>query len=186
MIIGLQGYAGSGKSTVAKYLVERHGFARRHIKHTLARMADVLLEDSHPHMTPEGRAMYLDGGYKREGITALGGRSATEIQQFLGTEFGREFIHPDLWLDIWHRWALEQPGHVVQESVRFANEAERCDVVWEIRREGYGAHNGHVSEGLPSECGRWPNMVVSNDGTTEELYTKVDMLLELAEKYVGA
>jgi dephospho-CoA kinase len=31
MIIGLQGYAGSGKSTVASYLVERYGFARRHI-----------------------------------------------------------------------------------------------------------------------------------------------------------
>lgn len=172
MIIGLQGYAGSGKSTVASYLVERHGFARRHIKHTLARMTEVLLDEVG--IPPEAIGQYVDGHLKRESIHAIGGRSATEIQQFLGTEFGREFIHPDLWLDIWSRWAAAQPGHVVQESVRFANEAERCDVIWEIRRDGYGAHNGHVSEGLPAQD---PDTVLVNNGSVELLYRQVDAAL---------
>lgn len=172
MIIGLQGYAGSGKSTVAAYLVERHGFARRHIKDPIRNMARELMLDAGVDGWLTER--YLDGDLKREPINALGGRSATEIQQFLGTEFGREFIDPDLWLNIWHRWAMAQPGHVVQESVRFANEAERCDVVWEIRREGYGAHNGHVSEGLP--CAE-PDAVLVNSGSVEELYARVEMEL---------
>jgi hypothetical protein len=172
MIIGLQGYAGSGKSTVAQYLVERHGFARRHIKHTLATMTEVLLD--HALSDPERTWDYIDGDLKRTPIPELGNRSATEIQQFLGTEFGREFIHPDLWLDIWHRWAVAQPEHVVQESVRFANEAERCDVVWEIRREGYGAHNGHVSEGLP--CAE--PVILWNNGSVEDLYAQVDAVLK--------
>jgi len=122
----------------------------------------------------ESGLAYIDGDLKRTPIPELGNRSATEIQQFLGTEFGREFIHPDLWLNIWHRWALAQPGHVVQESVRFANEAERCDVVWEIRREGYGAHNGHVSEGLPVFA---PGRVIVNDGSLDLLYRQVDAAL---------
>ena len=175
MIIGLQGYAGSGKSTVANYLAERHGFARRHIKAPLASMTRVLIAHAYPHFTIEEINEFLDGAFKRHPMAAFHGRTATEIQQFLGTEFGRDFIHPDLWLEIWHKWALAQPGHVVQESVRFANEAERCDVVWEIRREGYGAHNGHVSEGLP--CAE-PDVVLVNDGSVIMLHSKIDIWLK--------
>ncbi len=177
MIIGLQGYAGSGKSTVAQYLTERHGFARRHIKEPLAEMARVLL--MYAGIGPVSQRRHLDGDLKRTPIPALGNRTATEIQQFLGTEFGREFIHPNLWLDIWSAWAA---GHerVVQESVRFPNEAERCDVIWEIRRPGYEALNGHVSEGLPSD---FPNAVLVNDGTEADLFAKVDRLLDVTVRY---
>lgn len=172
MIIGLQGYAGSGKSTVATYLAERHGFARRHIKLPIARMASVLLLELG--LPSNSVAKYLDGHRKRDPIPGLGGRSATEIQQFLGTEFGRNFIHPDIWLDIWSAWAA---GHerVVQESVRFANEADRCDVIWEVRRPGYGALNGHVSEALPAEA----DVVIENSGTEDDLYRAVEVALAM-------
>lgn len=174
MIIGLQGYAGSGKSTVARYLQERHGFARRHIKTPIAEMTRVLIKAAEPFLTDAGVNEYVDGKYKRSGITRLGGRTATEIQQFLGTEFGREFIHPDIWLDIWSAWAA---GHerVVQESVRFANEAERCDVIWEIRRPGYEAHNGHASEVLPV---KEPDVTITNSGTLDGLHYTLDRILE--------
>lgn len=177
MIIGLQGYAGSGKSTVAEYLATKHGFARRHIKQPIADMVSVLLEAVG--MSPASICACIDGNLKRTPVDALGGRSATEIQQFLGTEFGRNFIHPDIWLDIWSAWAAQHPK-VVQESVRFANEAERCDVVWEVRRPGYEALNGHVSESLPSDC---PNAVLTNDGTEADLFARVDRLLATTLKY---
>jgi hypothetical protein len=173
MIIGLQGYAGSGKSTVAKYLEERHGFARRHIKRPIADMTAQLLYSAGVVDGEDVLAWdYLDGDLKRTPIPDLGGRSATEIQQFLGTEFGRNFIHPDIWLDIWSAWAAQHPK-VVQESVRFANEAERCDVIWEVRRPGYGALNGHVSEALPVVVG----VVLDNSGGVEALYDTVDRIL---------
>lgn len=170
MIIGLQGYAGSGKSTVADYLAKRHGFARRHIKEPLADMAAVLLGNVLPR---DQIVPHLDGDLKRTPIPELGGRSATELQQFLGTEFGRNFIHPDLWLDIWSAWAA---GHerVVQESVRFANEAERCDVIWEVRRPGYEALNAHVSEALPAKA----SVILWNGGTVEDLYAAIDREIE--------
>jgi hypothetical protein len=176
MIIGLQGYAGSGKSTVADYLAKRHGFARRHIKEPIADMTYALLDAVN---LGEASNAYLDGDLKRTPIPELNGRSATEIQQFLGTEFGRNFIHLDIWLDIWSAWAAQHPK-VVQESVRFANEAERCDVIWEVRRPGYGALNGHVSESLPSDC---PNAVLTNGGTEAELFAEIDALLAVTVKY---
>lgn len=173
MIIGLQGYAGSGKSTVATYLAERHGFARRHIKQPIADMVASLISDAVPMDWDDDIYRYLDGDFKRTPIPALGNRSATEIQQFLGTEFGRNFIHPDIWLDIWSAWAA---GHerVVQESVRFANEADRCDVIWEIRRPGYEALNGHVSEALPATA----DTILYNNGSLTDLYAQVDAAIE--------
>jgi hypothetical protein len=173
MIIGLQGYAGSGKSTVAKYLEERHGFARRHIKAPLAAMTRTLFLYAFPEATDADLHEMVDGTLKRESLEALGGRTPTEIQQFLGTEFGRNFIHPDIWLDIWSAWAAQHPK-VVQESVRFANEAERCDVIWEVRRPGYGALNGHVSEALPVAA----DVVLVNDGDLDLLYRQVDAAIE--------
>jgi hypothetical protein len=174
MIIGLQGYAGSGKSTVADYLAKRHGFARRHIKQPIAEMTRVLIQAACPEDDPRNLDNLIDGPLaKRRPLPNLGGRSATEIQQFLGTEFGRNFIHPDLWLDIWSAWAA---GHerVVQESVRFANEAERCDVIWEVRRPGYEALNAHVSEALPAE----PDVVLDNSGGLDALYAQIDREIE--------
>jgi len=47
-------------------------------------------------------------------------------------------------------------------------------VVWEIRREGYEAHNGHVSEGLP--CAE-PVALLDNDGSVMWLEAKIDMEL---------
>lgn len=173
MIIGLQGYAGSGKSTVADYLEHKHGFARRHIKFPLAQMAKVLMMHAYVDGGRTQLDRYIDGDLKRTPIPELGGRTATEIQQFLGTEFGRNFIHPDIWLDIWSAWAA---GHerVVQESVRFANEADRCDVIWEIRRPGYEALNGHVSEALPCDA---PDAIIENNGDLGKLYADIEWLL---------
>lgn len=173
MIIGLQGYAGSGKSTVADYLATKHGFARRHIKAPLAAMTYSLFLHAFPEAADDDIRELIDGRLKREPLAALGNRTPTEIQQFLGTEFGRNFIHPDLWLDIWSAWAAQHPK-VVQESVRFANEAERCDVIWEVRRPGYEALNAHVSEALPAK----PDVVLWNGGTVEELYAAIDREIE--------
>lgn len=172
MIIGLQGYAGSGKSTVAQYLATKHGFARRHIKQPIADMARVLIKAAHPDVWDNVLDQMIDGNMKRLPVDALGGRTPTEIQQFLGTEFGRNFIHPDTWLDIWSAWAAQHPK-VVQESVRFANEAERCDVTWEVRRPGYGALNGHESEALPVEA----DVVILNTDSLEGLYEQVEFCL---------
>ena len=181
-VVGLQGYGGSGKSEVRRIL-ERRGYVARHIKEPIAEMTRVLLREMFPAANGKFIHDFVNGRDKRAPIPALGNRSATEIQQFLGTSFGRDFIDPDIWLNIWCRWAdgeLSNGGRVVQESVRFANEADairvRGGVVLEVRRPGVGPVNGHVSEALPTT----PDFVIQNTGTLADLESKVITAMEMA------
>ena len=173
-VVGLMGYAGSGKSTVANILRERYGYKGPHIKAPLAGMARSLLEDFG--IRPTMILRYLDGDLKREVIPEIG-RSGTEIQQFLGSQFGRDFCRPDLWLECWVRSCdaiLSAGGRVVQESVRYANEADavraRGGIIVEVRRPGVGPINNHSSESLPTD----PDIVIRNNGTISDLRVAVD------------
>lgn len=176
-IVGLQGYGGSGKSEVRRIL-EKRGYVARHIKGPIADMTHCLLLAA----GVDRPSSHIDGHLKRTPIPELGGRTATDIQQYLGTEFGRNFISPTIWLDIWARWADErltanQP--VVQESVRFANEAsairDRGGVIFEVRRPGIGPVNAHVSEALPVKA----DYVIHNTGSLADLESRVITAMEM-------
>ena len=171
-VVGLMGYGGAGKSEVAKYLASI-GFIRTHIKDPLRNMAASLLHDAG--YNQEEVDSYLDGELKREVIPALR-RSGTEVQQFLGSGFGRDFCHADLWLDMWKAKAdaiLCTGGSVVQESVRFPNEAaairELGGVVLRVERPGVGPLSDHVSEVPPCE----PDHTIYNNGSITELRAQV-------------
>lgn len=172
-VVGLMGYGGAGKSEVAKALEVEHGFTRLHVKAPLRAMAASLLCEAGISAAYIDR--YLDGDLKRHTIPELH-RSGTEIQQFLGTEFGREFCHPDLWLDLWllrARGIVAAGGRVVQESVRFANEASAIramgGVLVRVERPGVGPLSGHASEHPPAE----PDFVMHNSGDIGQLRTQV-------------
>jgi len=176
-LIGLMGYAGAGKSEVKKRLVERHGFVGPHIKEPLRAMCSALLDEMGFDAVKIDRC--LDGDLKREVIPELR-RSGTEIQQFIGTEFGRSFCYPDLWLDLWLAKAdgvLSRGGRVVQESVRYTNEADsiraRGGIIVLVERPGVGRLNSHSSENLPTT----PDAVLDNSGSIADLHDFVDALV---------
>jgi Deoxynucleotide monophosphate kinase len=114
-LIGLTGRAGSGKSTAAAYLVERHGFTRTRFAGPLKAML---------------RAMGLsereiDGDLKEAPCARLCGRTPRQAMQWLGTEWGRDMIHPDLWTELWKQDAekiVAEDGRVVVDDVRFPDE----------------------------------------------------------------
>lgn len=171
-VVGLMGYGGAGKSEVAKCLATM-GFARLHIKAPLRAMAATLLD--HAGYSPDEIDAYLDGELKREVIPALR-RTGTEVQQELGTSFGREFCYPGLWLDLWSARAgriLGDGGKVVQESVRFANEAEAIrklnGVIVRVERPGVGPLSDHVSEIPPAE----PDFTIHNNGSLFDLHLQI-------------
>lgn len=171
-VVGLMGFGGSGKSEVAKALAGM-GFTRTHIKDPLRAMCAALLDKSG--YSPAEIDSYLDGDLKREVIPSLR-RTGTEIQQYLGTEFGRDFCYSGLWLDLWlsrARSILGDGGKVVQESVRFPNEAKAIralgGLVVRVERPGVGPLSDHVSELPPAE----PDFVIYNNGTLAELRLQV-------------
>lgn len=178
MIIGLTGYGGTGKTTVANILRWKHGFEGPHIKAPIKKMAVVLLEEFD--IPADMIERYLDGDLKRDVIPELG-ISGTQLQQFIGFELGRECIRDDLWLDLWLRRVgkiVAAGGSVVQESVRAQNEVDairaRGGLVAEVRRPGVGAlPGGHKSEFLIPD----PDVVISNDGTVADLELVVASLV---------
>lgn len=179
MIVGLMGYGGSGKSETAKAIVAA-GYVRMHIKKPLVEAAATLLREAG--ISEEMIVRYLDGDLKRQTIPEFR-RSGTEIQQFLGTEFGRDFCYPALWLDIWASKAKAANAagvRVIQESVRFPNEAAMIrsigGLILRVDRAGVGPLSDHPSERLPAE----PDIVISNNGSLTDLRLQVMERLALA------
>jgi hypothetical protein len=164
-------------AAVAAAAGRAHGFVAPHIARPLKRMLGTLLDEIG--YDPVTIARYVDGDLKRSVIPGLG-ITATEAQQTLGTEWGRNCVRPDLWLSVWLAKAeriVADGGRVVQESVRYANEAEalraRGAILIEVRRPGVGPLSDHSSEQLPAEA----DFLYQNDGDLCQLRKGVDALL---------
>ncbi len=178
LLIGLAGRARSGKDTAAAYLAERYGLVSMAFAAPIKEMVGVLLG------VP---AQALDGVLKEEPLEGLG-VSPRALYQTLGTEWGRELVHPDLWQWVAERrlLMLELAGGtryagVVFSDVRFPNEAAwiraRGGTVVHIVRPEAPAVRAHVSElGLEVEPG---DLVVRNDDTLETLHARLDGVMAL-------
>lgn len=129
MLIGLAGYAGSGKSEVARVLIEELLLTRVKFADPLKNMFRTMLADlGH---TAEDIERYVEGDLKSsviDGLHDIGVRSRA-VQIALGTAFGREAVHPDLWAKVWRAkvYSLSSPlflgnPHVVADDLRFLNE----------------------------------------------------------------
>lgn len=140
-LIGVAGYAGSGKTTVAKHLVEKHGFQ-------LLGFATPLYELGNIHNVPKDywhsmvygwtdkylrpvEYMYRDRWnfvYNAldvmERVPVQEGKNRT-LLQLLGTEVGRA-LDEDLWTKIFEA-KVEELGpdaRIVNDNLRFPNEME--------------------------------------------------------------
>lgn len=172
-IIGLTAPAGSGKTTVASLLVNRHGFAEmsfaQPIRDFVCDLLDVgpaVLEaiKEHPH-------------------PVLCSRSPREFMQRLGTEFARDLFGSDLWIRVLELRVerirrVNRVGGIVISDVRFGNEAEwvrRRGRLWHLTRGGRQVQ-AHISElGIPEIEG---DMMLDNDCDLRTLAGRIAELLE--------
>lgn len=170
LLIGLHGYAGAGKDTVAEYFNRMFGCERRAFAGAL--------KDGLNAMFGWTMAQWDDRQWKEAKIDWLG-KSPRELAQTLGTEWGREHAHPDIWLQLVANYWDAIKGHymsrLVVTDVRFLNEAQ-----W-IRREGGYIVNvvrpgcepiaHHVSnQPLPDE---YIDIVLRNDASLNDLLHSV-------------
>ena len=122
-IIGLVGFIGSGKGTVADILVERHGFIKESFANSVKDAVSVifgwdrkLLEGD----TPESRVWreIPDEFWSRKLEKEFSPRLALQL---MGTEAGRDVFHSDLWVHTVERRCNPSKNYVIAD-VRFPNE----------------------------------------------------------------
>ena len=189
-IIGLSGFARSGKDEVAKILVEQHGFTRIAFADKLRDVLYALNPIVHARPADEsagwkgGIATWtlqevIDvhgwGGYKE----TVFGPEIRRLLQRLGTEAGRQTLWDSIWIDA----ALtghSEDARIVVADCRFYNEfdavRERGGQIWRVERPGVGPLNEHASE---NEATDYPNFAatINNDGTLQDLAIKVGRLM---------
>ena len=185
MILGVCGFAQSGKDTAAGFLIER-GWKR------LA-FADAL-RDSVYRLNPivlswPGISDWPGFSHVRvqDIVDNLGWDVAKveypEIRQLLqrmGTEVGRGIYGESFWVD--RVLAQIEPGqNYVITDVRFPNEVEAVrsvgGVIYRIYREGVGAVNGHISDTGVDDLEI--DGILLNDGDLADLEQKVLMAVGL-------
>jgi len=138
MLIGIAGPKRSGKDTLAQGLSKELGLPVDSFAAPLRKFVAELLNCS----------MATLDSCKEHPIKWLDGATPRSMMQTVGTEWGREMVHPELWVrSLFHR--LGRTGGIISD-VRFPNEAReiraRGGVVIALTRPGTGVGDAHVSE----------------------------------------
>ena len=176
ILIGLTGYAGSGKDTV-RNIMEQEGFVGLAFADGIRGMLRELL-------TSAGiDDAYIDERTLKETIIPELGVSYRHMAQSLGTEWGRN-LRRDFWLRIAAAFVVDQMDagetHFVISDVRFANEAEwvrnKGGQIWRVHREGLAGVRAHVSESGVDNIK--PDRTIHNNGTPEQLAEAVALAIE--------
>lgn len=171
-LIGLTGYAGTGKDTV-RAILEQRGYIGLALADPIRQMLRELL-------TSNGiDDRFIDEReFKEVPIHELG-VSYRQMAQTLGTEWGRACMGEEFWLRIAQAFIddCKSDGERLFciSDVRFVNEARwvraQGGVIWRIEREGVERVRAHASEAQVYSFDA--QRVIANHGTPEQLNAAV-------------
>ena len=186
MIIGLTGYIGSGKGTVADILVKKHGYRSFAFADTLKDAVSVIFGwDRH----------LLEGNSNasrafRERIDPwwshkLGYEVTPRLMlQRMGTEACRDIIGNNIWIAALER-RLQDEKKVVIHDARFVNEISFIrslggSIIRIDRDKKTTVTDRHVSETDWNDI--LPDAIIENTGSVQDLENEVTLLLTNLEK----
>lgn len=164
IIVGLCGYAQSGKDTVAETLVDDHSFERIAFADNVRALAEVL------------------NGFVKSRVSEFGWDEAKKnpvIREYLQRvgQGVRDVLGEDSWVDAALR-DLKPGRRYVVTDVRYPNELEVIRALGgttvRIARSGVGPINGHVSE--TAIDGEGVDYWIQNDSTLTDLAESADAL----------
>jgi hypothetical protein len=206
MLVGIIGHSGSGKDTVADYLVSKYKFVKISLADPLKRICKEVFDFSDTQLWgPSQERNKPDSRYK--------GLTPRKALQLLGTEWGRS-VYEDVWIDyslritsrilVDHDLYDPKVGPIVRwwedgntaptlrgitiPDVRFQNEVDKLKnaggKLLKITRPSFdGSHamlagvKNHASE-IEMDSIKGIDGEVLNKGTLEELYSCLTVLLE--------
>lgn len=178
MIIGLSGYAQSGKDTIANHLVKHHGFTRvafaDPIREALYAMNPTI--NDIPEL-PGISLVWLVDKMGWEFVKVDSPETRRLLQRF-GTEVGRNLWGENFWVDK-AMAKINNYDNVVITDVRYPNEYQAIKdangYMWRVEKPGVSAVNRHESETALDEL--LFDGVLINKGTVEDLEATTSYLL---------
>ena len=102
-----------------------------------------------------GDEYVYENDLKTEPIEWLGGKTPRQLLQSLGTSWGRETIHPDIWVNATKELILNirkarPESHIYIDDLRFNNEAQMVHAlkgrIVFLNRDGVKSTDKHASE----------------------------------------
>ncbi len=191
-IIGLMGPAASGKTTAAKYLIEKYGG----LEYTLAKPLKNILQVAFELSEKQLWGSQLD----KETVDPRYNVSPRWLMQHLGTEGFRSVFGEDVWVDyLLQEIEKTSPKTAIIGDVRFDNESKairawrhdtkgknKQGVVWLIKSANRHtlADQAHASESEWSKAGH--DYVVEHDGKNlKTLYEQLDIAYERSFAIIG-
>lgn len=179
MIIGLVGKAGSGKDTVASYLISIYGFRKlsfaSNLKDAVAvifgwdrsKLEGISKEDREWRETPDPYWSKVLG-YDITPRYAL---------RYIGTDMFRVF-NPNIWLDSCFKDIDLEQNYVITDC-RFPNEADRIKsmggILIKIKRNNIISNSEHASEKYIDSID--VNYAINNNYGLDDLYVMVDSIM---------
>jgi len=167
MLVGLTGKARSGKDTVGDYLFQEHGFVRY-------AFADPLKAAASEAFGIPLSQLYGEHGYDREVVLPEWGMSCRQILQDFGKAMRDVFVD-DFWIQrATMELSLLSEMNTVITDVRYPNEVqfirEREGIILGIQRPASSVEvRAHDSEKMADELEQVADIVLTNDGTIEDL-----------------
>ena len=116
MIFAFVGYMGSGKTTIARAAL----MGRTNWQHI--GFSDPMINMMRALGVPE--SIIVDKARWNDPLSVLNGRTLRHATQTIGTEWGREHMGQDFWLNHGLERARNFKGNTFIDNVRFPNEAE--------------------------------------------------------------
>lgn len=170
-VIGVAGKARSGKDTVTEFILAAIGGYQYSFVEPIRRMLNA------------GFGIDMHDPYwqkhKEDPIPILG-KSPRQLMQTLGTEWGRELVHENVWLILAMQTLQKRGPGMVISDIRFENEAAWVrsvgGSVLHLERPNAQQVNPHASEA--GIIRHHDDLVIVNNGTLEELQAKVMALYE--------
>jgi hypothetical protein len=162
-VIGIAGPARAGKDSFARFL-------HIYLGGNIYSMADPIRS------MLRGIGINMDDPYwreRKEEPIPLFNKSPRQLMQTLGTEWGRNIIHPNIWVLMAHRFHLEHPeAALIVPDIRFENEAKwirncKHGLVIHLEREQAPPVHPHSSEYGVTRAPQ--DLIVQNNGTLEDL-----------------
>jgi len=170
MIIGLSGYAQSGKDTVAELLCLNYGYTRM----SFAQPMRDAIYTLNPMVEGGNRVADLVDEYGWD--VAKANPEVRRLLQVFGTEVGRKQFGENFWVQ--KAFDKIEGNKIVFSDVRFPNEAREIQQyggqVWRINRHNHTPVNTHKSEHAMDNF--MFKHVIYNDGTLDDLFNDCEML----------